>query len=58
MRNDLFVIFEWPQVQVLMGYDGFRENSILINDEPLYSEYGDSAYLIRVAWLNKYKIPY
>jgi len=50
--KDVFQVVQWPEVQELFEYMGFKENSILINDGPLYSEYGDSAYLIRKSWLD------
>lgn len=53
MNDDIFEIVTFPDVQALMELEGFEENSSLINDEPLLSEYGSSAYFVRKNWLNK-----
>ena len=50
--DSVFVVVTWPDVQDLMELEGFRENSILINESPLYVEFGYSAYLVRNSWLN------
>jgi hypothetical protein len=47
---DEFIVITWPDVQILFDIDGFEDNSLLINDGPLYDEYGDSAYMVRVLW--------
>jgi len=47
---DMFIALTWPDVQDFMVYDGFEENSILINDDPLIDEYGNSSYLVRRDW--------
>lgn len=49
--EDTFKVVVWPEIQKLMDREGFEENSCLINDEPLLSEYGSSAYFIRQSWL-------
>lgn len=49
--NDIFVVVQWPDIQDLMEKEGFKENSCLINDEPLLEEYGSSAYFVRENWL-------
>jgi len=51
--KDVFIVVTWPEVQELFELDGFDENSILINEEGLYNEYGSSAYLIRKTWFEK-----
>lgn len=52
MKNDdLFEVIRWPEVQDLMEEPGFRENSSLVSDDPLYSEYGDQSYFVRKSWL-------
>lgn len=56
MSNEhVFVVICWPDVQELMDEEGFEENSTLINDGPLYDKYGDSAYMVNLAWLEKIK---
>ena len=50
--TDQFEVVQWPETQNLMELEGFEENSILINSEPLLTEYGSSAYLVRSSWLN------
>lgn len=49
--DETFVAVGWPNSQAFMEEDGFEENSILIDSEPLLDEYGSSAYLIRKSWL-------
>lgn len=57
MSNEhVFVVICWPDVQELMDEEGFEENSTLINDGPLYDKYGDSAYMVNLAWLEKNQI--
>ncbi len=51
--EDIFIPIQWPEVQDFMEEPGFRENSLLIDSDPLYQEYGDSAYMIRKSWLQK-----
>jgi len=52
---DTFIVITWPDVQDWFELDGFRENSLLINDGPLYEEYGDSAYMVRKSWIENIK---
>ena len=49
--EDLFTVVTWPESQELFEIEGFEENSILINDTPLYEQYGDGAYLISLEFL-------
>lgn len=57
MSNEhVFVVITWPDTQELMDEEGFEENSILINDGPLYDKYGDSAYMVNLNWLSKTQI--
>ena len=49
--DELFTPVTWPESQGLMELPGFEENALLINDEPLLEQYGSSAYLVRVSWL-------
>lgn len=46
-----YVIVRWPEIQELMGLDGFTENSHLILDEKGVDEYGSSAYFVNENWL-------
>lgn len=57
MNDDIFEVVTWPEIQELMDKEGFQDNSCLINDEPLFSEYGSYAYFVRQTWL-KEKDPY
>jgi len=52
--EDTFEVVTWPDIQFIMDKEGFRRNSVLINDEPLLTEYGSSAYLVRKSWLEKH----
>ena len=54
--EDTFEVVCWPESQMLMEKPMFRENSSLINDEPLLTEYGSSAYFVRKSWLDENKI--
>jgi hypothetical protein len=54
--EDIYEVVCWPESQMLMEKPMFRENSSLINDEPLLSDYGSSAYFVRKSWLEKNKI--
>lgn len=40
----------WPFVQELFDKKGFRRHSVLINEEPYYERYGDSAYWVESDW--------
>lgn len=51
--DDEFVVIQWPDSQELMDLDGFNENCHLIDFDPLYSEYGDSAFFVRKSWLEE-----
>ena len=43
----------WPECQMLMEIDGFREHSFLINDLYGISKYGSSAYVVEQEFLNQ-----
>lgn len=49
--EDLFIVITWPESQELFEIEGFEENSILINNTPLYEQYGDGAYLVSMKFL-------
>ena len=48
---DDYVICTWPDVQKLMGLDGFRENSVLMNEPWAVDMYGSQTYLVNRKWL-------
>ena len=48
--EDLFTVVTWPESKELLKIEGFEENSILIDDGPLYDQYGD-AYLVNLEFL-------
>ena len=54
--EDTFEVVCWPESQMLMEKPMFNENSSLINNEPLLTEYGSSAYFVRKSWLDENKI--
>ena len=49
--EDIYVAIGFPDIQKYMDIPGFKDNSILINDEPLLSQYGSNAYLVNQDWL-------
>lgn len=51
--DEIFTPVTWPDSQGLMDLPDFEANAVLINDEPLLTEYGSSAYLVRVSWLEE-----
>lgn len=51
--EDLFTVVTWPESQELLEIEGFEENSILINDGPLYEQYGYGAYLVSLEFLTQ-----
>lgn len=50
--SDYFEVVQWPDVQSYMGQPDFAENSQLIDGE-MYDKYGDQAYLVNKAWMEK-----
>lgn len=56
-RNSLlqstFEIVTWPEIQDYMTIDNFRENAILINEEPFVDIVGSSAYFVNTEWKRK-----
>lgn len=54
MKQDLFIVVQWPEVQDLMDKEGFDENAFLINDEKGYIKFGDSAYFVNLNWYNEH----
>lgn len=45
-----FVVVTWPESRDFMDLYNFEENSILINDEKGYDDFGSSAYFVRKSW--------
>ena len=52
-NSNLFIVVCWPEVQVLMTNPDFNANAVLIDNNEMYDEYGNSAYLVRISWLNE-----
>ena len=50
--EDRYIVIRWPWIQRFMEFEGFADNSALINSEELYVEYGSSAYFVRESWIN------
>ena len=46
MNEEDYVIVTWPDSQEIMDCDWFEEECVLINDEPLLSIYGGSAFFV------------
>ena len=44
-----YILVEWPDVQYLMGKEGFKENSSLADEE----KFGSSAYFVSEEWYDK-----
>ena len=54
--KETYIVVCWPEIQSIMDKPAFSENSCLINDEPLLSEYGSSAYFVNKSWFDENKI--
>jgi len=52
-NRDLFTVICWPEVRHFMVEPDFNANAILIDNKEMYDEYGSSAYLVRISWLNE-----
>lgn len=48
-----YTVVTWPEVQLLMDLEGFKEHSYLINDEQGLNDFGSSAYFVETEWLLK-----
>lgn len=44
-----YILVEWPDVQYLMGKEGFKENSSLADEE----KFGSSAYFVSEEWYDE-----
>ena len=53
MDKDTFEVVCWPESQMLMGRDGFEEDSCLVNDDRGLHEFGSSAYFVNRKWLEE-----
>ena len=51
LHEDLFTVVQWPDIQEYQDLPGFETNSMLINENPLLEEYGNSSYMVRSQWL-------
>ena len=52
---DEYEIIGWPDIQYYMEYEGFRENSTLIEPNDNIG-IGSSTYLISVEWLKQIEL--
>ena len=50
-----YTVVTWPEVQLLMDLEGFREHSYLISDEPGLDDFGSSAYFVETELILKNK---
>jgi len=50
--DDIFIVITFPKVQELMEREGFEENSEIIISSSLIKVYGQSAYFVRLSWIN------
>lgn len=48
-----YTVVTWPEVQLLLDLEGFKEHSYLINDEQGLEDFGDLAYFVETEWLLK-----
>lgn len=59
MKEQHFIIVEWPDSQELMELDGFEENTCLINDNKFIEEnlsIISSAYFVNIDWMEKHNL--
>ena len=47
---DKYIVIQWPEIQLYMNCEGFREHAFLINDEYGMDTFGSSAYFVEEAW--------
>lgn len=50
-----YTVVTWPEVQLLLDSEGFREHSYLISDEQGLDDFGSSAYFVETEWILKNK---
>ena len=48
-----YTVVTWPEVQLLLDLEGFKEHSYLINDDRGLDDFGSSAYFVETEWLLK-----
>jgi len=53
MKNDGFVVISWPESQIYMNLDGFKENSYLVNDDKGLGDFGSSSYFVKRSWIDQ-----
>ena len=51
----VFEVIMWPEVKYFMQFNDFIKNAVPITDKPLTDEYGGSAFLVRISWINELK---
>ncbi len=55
MNDETYEIVCWPEIQSLLGIDGFKDNAYLINDDKGMNDFGNSAYFVNSGWLKSHK---
>lgn len=50
LLQSTFEIVTWPEIQDYMTMDNFKENAVLINEEPFLDIVGSSAYFVNTEW--------
>ena len=48
-----YTVVTWPEVQLLLDLEGFKEHSYLIYDEQGLNDFDSSAYFVETEWLLK-----
>ena len=48
-----YTVVTWPEVQLLLDLEEFKEHSYLINDDRGLDDFGSSAYFVETEWLLK-----
>jgi len=51
IKEDDYVLIEWPDIQFYMDKEGFKEHSCLANDEWVLDTYGSSTYFVNKKWI-------
>jgi len=52
LASDGYEIVTWPDSQMVMERNGFRDHAWLINSEEGLDLYGSSAYVVETEWFN------
>jgi len=53
MKEETYIIVVWPEIQDLVGLEGFAKNTHLINDDQGVEEHGSSAYFVKQVWYER-----